>query len=194
MPNDKNKVIAGKPNVGGAIFRAPAGTALPTDARTALAGAFVLMGYASSDGWARQIQKAYETISAWGGDEVKRSRTEHSVGFNVTLIEHLNEDAQKAKWGTASVTTTPANATHGKLITVAYAGDDTPPGVWVFDMNDEGVLHRTVFIDAADTTESFEQTFSDGEPVSLPFEFTAYRDPVTGKFFYDYIDDGKLTA
>ncbi|MFT3877138.1 MAG: hypothetical protein QM708_12055 [Propioniciclava sp.] len=193
MPN-KNNVVVGKPKVAGAIFRAPAGTALPTDATAPLAAAYKELGYASSDGWGRQIEKAFETIAAWGGDEVKRSRTEHSVGVTVTLIENLNEATQTAKWGTAAVTVTPANATHGKQITVAYAGDDTPSGVWVFDMYDEGRLHRTVFPDAQDTTESFEQTFSDGSPIGLPFELTAYRDPITGKYFYDYLDDGKKTA
>ena len=40
MPTDVTKVTAGEPKVGGALFRAPAGTALPTDAVTALAEAY----------------------------------------------------------------------------------------------------------------------------------------------------------
>ncbi|MDO5533231.1 MAG: hypothetical protein Q4F65_01080 [Propionibacteriaceae bacterium] len=191
---DKNKVIAGKPKVGGAVFRAPLGTAIPTDARTALPAAFKELGYVSSDGWARQINKAYETINAWGGDEVSKSRTEHGVGFNMTLIEDLNADTQTAKWGTAAVTNTAATGTHGNLITVTYTGEDTEPGVWVFDMNDQGKLHRTVFPNASDTTESFEQTFSDSEAIGLPFEMTAYKDSTLGAFFVDYTDDGQTTA
>ena len=191
---DKKLVIAGKPKVGGAVFRAPLGTAIPTDARTALPAAFKELGYVSSDGWARQISKAYETINAWGGDEVSKSRTEHGVTFSTTLIEDLNEDVQTAKWGTAAVETTPASATHGNLITVTYEGEDTEPGVWVFDMNDQGKLHRTVFPYAQDTTESFEQTFSDSEAIGLPFEMTAYKDSTSGAFFIDYMDDGQLTA
>ena len=90
---DKSKVISGKPKIGGAVFRAPLGTAIPTDARTPLAAAFKELGYVSSDGWSRKIDKAYETINAWGGDEVNKSRSEHSVGFSMTLIEDLNENA-----------------------------------------------------------------------------------------------------
>lgn len=190
----KANVIAGKPKVGGAVFRAPLGTAIPADARTPLAAAFKEMGYASSDGWARQITKAYETINAWGGDEVSKSRTEHGVGFTVTLIEDLNADAQTAKWGTAAVEVTPADATNGNRITVTYSGEDTEPGVWVFDMVDQGKLHRTVFPYAVDTTESFEQTFSDSEPIGLPFEMTAYKDATVGAYFVDYTDDGQKTA
>ena len=191
---DKSKVIAGKPKVGGAVFRAPLGTAIPTDARTPLPAEFKQLGYVSSDGWGRQITKAYNTVNAWGGDEVNKSRTEHGVGFTTTLIEDLNADAQTAKWGTAAVTQTAANATHGNLITVTYEGEDTEPAVWVFDMSDEGKLHRTVFPHAQDTTESFEQTFSDAEAIGLPFEMTAYKDATVGAFFVDYMDDGKLTA
>ncbi len=87
----KANVIAGKPKVGGAVFRAPLGTALPTDATTPLPEAFVELGYVSSDGWTRLINKSYEAIAAWGGDEVSKSRAEHSVGFSLSLIENLND-------------------------------------------------------------------------------------------------------
>lgn len=191
---DKNKVIAGKPKGGGAVFRAPYGTPIPTDARTPLPAAFVELGYVSSEGWARQINKEFNTVNAWGGDEVNKSRTEHGVTFSTTLIEDLNADAQEAKWGTAAVTRTPATASAGNLITVTYDGEDTEPGVWVFDMSDQGKLHRTVFPNAQDTTESFEQTFSDSEAIGLPFEMTAYRDSTVGAYFVDYMDDGQTKS
>ena len=198
---NKSNVISGKPKIGGAVFRAPLGTPIPIDARTPLPNAFKELGYVSSDGWGRKIDKAYETINAWGGDEVNKSRSEHSVGFSMTLIEDLNAKAQTAKWGEAAVTTKPATAyewgvSHpaGAQIIVSYEGADTGPSVWVFDMEDQGKLHRTVFPYALDTTEGFEQTFSDADPIGLPFEMSAYRDKITGLYFIDYTDDGKKAA
>lgn len=42
MSNTVTNVTAGKPAVGGAIYRAPLGTTLPTDADTALGSALLL--------------------------------------------------------------------------------------------------------------------------------------------------------
>jgi len=193
MPN-KSNVVAGSPRTGGAIFRAPLGTPAPTDAKTPLDAAFVEMGYASSDGWSRQINKAYQTITGWGGDELQKIRSEHSVAFSTTLVEALNPNTQKAKWGEAAVTQTAANSEHGNLITISYSGADTDAAMWVFDMADGGRLRRTVFFNAIDTTDSFEQTYSDQDVIQFPFNFSAYRDDVTGLFFIDYTDDGKVSA
>ena len=49
MP-DVTKVTAGKPNVGGAIYRAPFGSTLPTSTSATLDAAFKELGYASEDG------------------------------------------------------------------------------------------------------------------------------------------------
>jgi len=184
--------MAGTPRVAGFIFRAPLGTPIPVDAKTPLSSAFVELGYASADGWARQINKSYNAVTAYGGDEVLKSRSEHSVGFTLTLIESLNAETNKAKWGEAAVTVTPATSTSGQTVTISYKGADTEAAVYVCDMEDHGRLRRTVFPNAIDTTDSFEQTFNDSDPIGLPFTFSAYKDEVTGLYFTDYMDDGKV--
>lgn len=49
-PNNAQNVSVAKPKVGGAVFVAPVGTDLPTDATTALNAAYQNVGYISEDG------------------------------------------------------------------------------------------------------------------------------------------------
>ena len=69
MPTAAN-VTVGKPKITGAIFRAPLGTTLPTDATTALDEAFKQLGYASEDGVTNSNSPETDQIKAWGGDIV----------------------------------------------------------------------------------------------------------------------------
>lgn len=50
MGNDKSNIAIGLPNPKGALYWAPLGTTLPTDATTPLASEFVNLGYVTEDG------------------------------------------------------------------------------------------------------------------------------------------------
>lgn len=187
------KIAVGAPKIGGAIFRAPLGTALPTDVSTALNAAFVNQGYVSSDGFTRTIDKAYAAVTAWGGDEVAKNRTEHSVGAKFTLLQTLDSDVLKTVFGDDAVTVTAATPTTGELIAVAYDGAEQAKSEWVVELAYNGRLRRIVFPNAQLTTESFEQTFTDEDVAGFPVELTIYKDG-SGKYFYDYTDDGVTSA
>ncbi len=80
--NERKYVAAGKPKVGGAIFRAPLGTTLPTNATGTLDAEFKELGYASEDGVTNANSAESDTIQAWGGDAVltvQTSKSEHSA-------------------------------------------------------------------------------------------------------------------
>lgn len=84
--NSKN-VHSGRPNVGGAIFTAPATAELPTDASSPLADAFVELGYASEEGITNAIETESNAVNAWGGDEVLNEITSRNETFSFKLIE-----------------------------------------------------------------------------------------------------------
>lgn len=85
MPNSKN-VTGAKPKVAGAIYRAPLGTALPTDATTALAAEYKDLGYVSDEGITQSESKDSSNVVAFGGDVVYITEGEHTDTFKFAEI------------------------------------------------------------------------------------------------------------
>src|SRR5690625_3016887 len=105
MSNAQN-VSAAKPKVGGAVWSAPLGTILPTDATTELTNEFKSLGYISEDGLANENSPESENIKAWGGDTVANVQTSKDDTFTFTLIEATNINVLKEIYGQDNVTGT----------------------------------------------------------------------------------------
>ena len=98
-------VVAAKP-YGGGIYWAPKGTALPTDSSTALAAAYLPLGYISSDGITPEHAAQSTNITAFGGDIVAVLDGENNRAFSYTLIEVFSKNVNEFIFGTAQVTAT----------------------------------------------------------------------------------------
>lgn len=169
--NDADNVSFGKPKATGAVFVAPYGTALPTNAHMSLNGAFEGLGYVSEDGLVNAVETDTEEVNAWGGDLVLVGQTTFKETFTVNLIE-TNAEALKVYYGEDNV----VEEGDGSL-TVTQSNEMLPNVSVVFDLVlTGGRIKRIVIPNAQIADRSGEITYVDGEPIAYPAMFVAYPD------------------
>lgn len=180
---NKENVAVGKPKVGGAIYVAPVGTALPTDATTALDAAFVNLGYASEDGLSNSNSASVETITAWGKDIVYTKEGD-SETYSWTLIEVLDENVQKFIRGSDNVT-----VAEGGAMSIQVKRASERVRVEEHAIVVEMILHRRAVrhvIPRGVITEVGEVSYTDDDAVGYQVTVTALPDE-NGNSHYEYI-------
>lgn len=181
MSNTNTNVTAGKPKIGGAIFRAPIGTTPPTSAATDLSGSFVCLGYVSEDGLTNDNSPESENIKAWGGDTVLSVQNSKDDKFGFTLIEALSVNVLKTVYGEDNVTGALATG-----ITVKANSKDLDEYVWVIDMIMRGGVLKRIVIPNGKVSEVGTITYTDGDAVG--YETTLQTAPDSnGNTHYEYI-------
>jgi hypothetical protein len=166
--NNAANVSTGKPKVGGAIFVAPKGTALPTDATSPLSEAFVNLGYASEDGLVNGTETDTNDTNAWGGDTVLSVQTSYKETFTVNLIE-TKEAVLAQYYG-------PDNVTVGNdgNIQVRHNSKQLPEQVAVVEVVlADGRIKRTVVPAAQVSDRSGEISYTDGDAIAYPIVWNA---------------------
>lgn len=179
--SDVKNVTVGKPKKGGAIFRAPLGTALPTDATTALDVAFKSLGYSGEDGLVNSNSPETDTIKAWGGDIVHSYQSAKPDTFQFTLLEAMNVDVLKAVYGEDNVSGTLSTG-----ITIKANSSEQENCAWVIEMILKGGALKRVVIPCASVTAVGDITYVDEEAVGYETTITAVPDS-EGNTHYEYI-------
>ena len=179
MSNDATKVSTGKPKVGGAVYWAPYGTVLPTDATTALNEAFMCLGFVSEDGLTNENSPETEDVKAWGGEVVATLQSEKTDTFTFKLIESLNVYVLKAIYGSDNVSGTAISSG----ITVRANSEEVDSACWVFDMVMRGEAVKRIVVPNGKITELGEIVYKDDEPIG--YEPTLRAMPGDQAFGYD---------
>lgn len=185
MANTATNVSVGKPKTAGGIYRAPLGTALPTDAVTALSSTFVSVGYVAEGGVTNSNSMETDTYHAWGGDAVMIYQTGKDDTFAFGLIETLNTDVQKIVHGAANVSGTMETG-----ITINANSADVEAGVWVIDMALRGNVWKRIVIPNGKITEIGDVVYEDEAAINYPVTVTALAD-ANGNTHYEYMAQGE---
>lgn len=179
--NNALHVTAGKPKVGGAIYRAPLGSTLPTDATSTLDAAFVNVGYISDAGLVNSNSPTSENVKAWGGDIVLSTLTEKPDTFKFTLIEAMTAEALKAVYGDDNVS---GDLTTG--LTVNANSTQQPDCAWVIDMVFKNDVVKRIVIPAAGVSAVGDVTYADGSAVGYETTISALPNG-DGDTHYEYM-------
>ena len=182
--NKAKNVSTSSPKVTGAIYYAPLGTALPTDAKTALDAAFKGVGYISEDGLTRSQSRSSNDIKEWGGGVVTTVQTEYKESFKFKMIETLSDIVQKAVYGEKNVAGK-LDGTVTASMTVKHNALEPVANAWVIDtVMLDGTLSRIV-VPNAKITELGDLAYKKDSAIGYNVTLSAMLD-ANGNTSYDY--------
>lgn len=176
---DASQVGIGAADVSGAIFVAPKGTTLPTDATTALGGTFKLLGFTSDAGVTISESSSKNDLRAWEGRTVVASPvTEYTENIAFMPIQ-CNADVAKLIWGDSNVT-----VGTGGALTVKHHGMTMEPVCIVIETTPrENIIKR--YCGTFQLTERGEHVMDGTQVEGRQLTFTAIADS-DGFTMYEY--------
>lgn len=173
-----SEVGIGSGAVTGAIFVAPKGTALPTDATTSLAGTYVLLGFTSDAGVTISESRSTNEIRAWEGRTVVYNAvTEYTESVSFMPIQ-CNADVAKLTWGGSAVTTGV-----GTLAVKHSAANLEPVCIVIETIPRDGIIKR--YCGTFQLTERGDATLDGTQVDSRALTFKAIADS-NGVTMYEY--------
>ena len=179
--NITENVSTGAPKLGGYAFKAPLGTALPTDAVEALNEAFASLGFISEDGVTNGNSPESEDVKDWSGTTVVSVQSSKDDTWKFTLIESKNVDVLKTVYGDENVT--------GDLesgITIKANSKELDYASYAFEMVMRGGTKKRVVLPKAKVTEVGDITYDKADVIGYKVTLSCAPDD-EGNTHYEYI-------
>lgn len=181
MANNASYASAAKPNIAGAIYRAPKTATLPTTADGSLSVDYKCLGYISEDGITNSNSRESDSFKAWGGDVILTNQTSYTDTFNFKLLEVLNADVLGTVYGEDNVT----GSSLATGISVKANSAELSNYIWVIDMIMNGDTLNRVVIPDGKISEIGDTVYSGSDLVAYDVTVTAFPDG-SGNTHYEY--------
>lgn len=173
--NNKDNITIGLPKPSGAIYWAPQGTALPTDATTPLSENYTNLGFVTADGVTLSDAEETEEIQAWGPETVMTSQSSYGVNATFNLLETSRIAVLQFIYGKDNVTVNEDGSVSWRT-----TGEQLPRGVLVIDTlqnngSTKARVHRHILGDCQFVDRSGDRTYNNSDAVSYPVNMKAYK-------------------
>lgn len=177
---DASQVTLGSALATGAIYVAPQGTTLPTDATTALGSTFKLLGFTSDAGVQLNESRSTNAINAWEGrTQVYNAVTEYYEQLVFMPIQ-CNADVLKLVWGEDNVTT----AQDGTILAKHTGANLDPVCIVIETVPRPGIVRR--FAGTYQLTERGGSTMDGTQVDGRELTFNSIAD-ANGVTTYEYV-------
>lgn len=171
MAQTARNSVYSKPKVGGAVWSAPAGSTLPTDASAELDKAFKAWGFISDAGVKENNSPTSTNKKAYGGTTVLVIEGGNELTYTFTPIEYLNPHVQEEIYGSSHVT-----KAGEKLGGVEVTDDTHGHRVFVFEhVLSDGTIERDVLPDAV-VSGFAANTYSESDALGPEVTVTPFPD------------------
>ena len=159
MANNKKNTSLGKPMANGMVYVAPGGTALPTDATTALADTYKTVGFISEDGITNSIDTDTTTVTDAGGTTVINEISSYSETYQFAMME-TQADALGVRFETANV-----KASDGDKLTVDHKMPTGESRVYVFEILMTGNKVKRIVVPDGTVSEFGDTQYHAGDAI-----------------------------
>lgn len=184
--NNTDNVSSAKGVKGGYIFRAPVGTALPTDIETTLDPAFKVLGFISDDGYVESLETDSEDIVDMNGDLMDSPQTSRVESAQFTLAE-IKAETLKVQYGDENVTD--ANG----VISVKHNGDSVTTSAYVLELLLKNGRRWRKVVPKGQSSELDDLTIAVGELCARAITMKYLTDD-QGNTCYDYFESTETEA
>jgi hypothetical protein len=184
--NNTENVSSAKGVKGGYIYRAPVGTALPTDIKTALDPAFKVLGFISEDGYVETLETDSDDIVDMNGDLMDSPQTSRVESAQFTLAE-IKAETLKVQYGDDNVTD------ENGVITVRHNGDSITTSSYVLELVLKNGRRWRKVVPIGQSSELDDLTIAVGELCARAITMK-YLTDADGNTCYDYYESTETEA